>query len=219
MASVQDVTGAATGAGGASNTASLVQDTQDRFLKLLVAQMQNQDPLNPLDNSQVTTQLAQLSTVDGINKLNTALQGLSDIFSQSRALQAASLVGRNVLAPGTGIQLTNGNAVGGVDLSQAVDKLLVTITDPAGNVQDTIDLGPQSAGIVNFHWDGTTASGGQAANGNYLVTVQASQAGNAVPVQPLTLATVGSVSLASSGTLLNTDSLGPVDLSQIKQVF
>src|SRR3990167_8083696 len=85
---------------GAAATASTAADTQDRFLKLLVTQMKNQDPLNPMDNAQVTSQMAQLSTVTGIDKLNVTLQALSDSMASSQSLQAASMIGYGVLVPG-----------------------------------------------------------------------------------------------------------------------
>ena len=99
-------------------TANSAADTQDRFLKLLVTQMKNQDPLNPMDNAQVTTQMAQLSTVSGIDKLNATLQALSDSMSSNQSLQAASMIGHGVLVAGKGIELANGGGYGGVELAQ-----------------------------------------------------------------------------------------------------
>ena len=95
-----------------------VANTQDRFLKLLVTQMKNQDPLNPMDNAQVTSQMAQLSTVSGIDKLNTTLQALSSSMTASQSLQAATMIGHGVLTPGSSLDLLNGVAIGGVQLPQ-----------------------------------------------------------------------------------------------------
>src|SRR3954469_4587875 len=95
--------------------------TSDRFLKLLVAQMQNQDPLNPMDNAQVTSQMAQINTVTGIEKLNTTMQGLSGQFVQMQALQGASLVGRDVIVPGNKIDMQDGVGQGGFELTSAAD--------------------------------------------------------------------------------------------------
>src|SRR3990172_2141446 len=94
-------------------TKTAAQEQEDRFLKLLVTQMKNQDPLNPLDNAEVTSQMAQLSTVSGIEKLNTTLQAMSSSFASSQSLQAAGMIGRSVLAPGSSLSLQNGAAVGG----------------------------------------------------------------------------------------------------------
>ena len=111
---------------GASKTVTGAE-AQDRFLKLLVTQMRNQDPLNPLDNAQVTTQLAQISTVTGVEKLNSTLQGLSSALMASQSLQSAALIGRDVMASGNVLSLNAGNATGGVDLKQAEGR--VTVSD------------------------------------------------------------------------------------------
>src|SRR5687768_8592284 len=102
------------------NTKSSVQaaneaGSADRFLKLLVAQMQNQDPLSPMDNAQVTSQMAQINAVTGIEKLNTTVQGLSGQFVQMQALQGATLVGREVIVPGNKLTIEEGKAEGGFE--------------------------------------------------------------------------------------------------------
>jgi len=198
---------------------NLVEDTQSRFLKLLMTQMKNQDPLNPLDNAQVTSQLAQLSTVDGINKLNTSMQALSGMFAESRSLQAASLVGKAIVAPGSQLQLGDSGGVGAAELAQPVDSLLVTVKDAAGNVLQKIDLGPQQAGVINFQWDGVRSDGGAAAAGTYQFSLEATQGGKKAAVNPLAFATVISASLGGQGTVLGTDSMGAVDLAKVKQVY
>src|SRR3989338_717076 len=98
---------------GSTAKASSAADTQDRFLKLLVTQMKNQDPLNPMDSAQVTSQMAQLSTVTGIDKLNATLQALSDSMIGNQSLQAASMIGHAVLVPGQATDLVNGGGYGG----------------------------------------------------------------------------------------------------------
>lgn len=196
-----------------------VNATQNQFLKLLVTQMKNQDPLNPLENAEVTSQLAQLSTVDGINKLNATLQTLSTAYAESRSLQAASLVGRDVLAPGASLKLGNGVAIGGIELSQPADRVIVTITDKAGKVQQSIDLGPQEAGVVTFQWDGIRDNGMPASEGAYAFDVRALLGSAEVKADKLSYAKVGSVTLGSQDTRLNTPELGAIALSQIKQVF
>src|SRR4249920_884865 len=86
---------------------------QDQFLKLLITQMQNQDPLNPMDNAQVTSQLAQISTVTGIDKLNTTIGDMNTAMVASQSLQASALVGKGIVAPGNTMLLQQGQAVGG----------------------------------------------------------------------------------------------------------
>jgi len=205
---------------GTTKTAkTTTQESEDRFLKLLVTQMKNQDPLNPLDNAQVTSQMAQLSTVTGIEKLNTALQAMSSSFASSQSLQAAGMIGRNVLAPGSNLQLLNGMTVGGFDLKQSVDSAVVKIKDAAGNVLHSVDMGAQKEGSVMFQWDGVTDSGVNAPNGSYTFEVSAAQGGQKVEVENLALGKVGSVSLGAAGVVLNTDVLGAVDVAKVRQIL
>jgi flagellar basal-body rod modification protein FlgD len=131
----------------------------DRFLKLLVAQMQNQDPMSPMDNAQLTSQMAQISTVTGIEKLNSSVQGLSGQFVQMQALQGASLIGRDVIVPGNKMDMQDGVGVGGFELTSAADQVKVEVLGPGGHVLDTLDLGAQTAGMHSFDWTaGTNAT-------------------------------------------------------------
>ena len=196
-----------------------IEDTQDRFLKLLVTQMQNQDPLNPLDNSEVTSQLAQINTVTGINKLNETLQLLVSDFDAANSLEAASMIGRNVLVPGTAIDLQDNAAVAGLELPQAVDEVTVTIKDSAGIAIRNIDLGSQEEGVIPFTWDGVTDSGTSAVNGNYSFTVSAKQGDVDVTAKTLAFGSVKSVSPDEHGTILDIGELGLANLNEIKQIF
>lgn len=132
----------------------------DRFLKLLVAQMQNQDPLSPMDNAQVTSQIAQINTVAGIDKLNTSVEGLSGQFVQMQALQGAALVGHEVVVPGKSLNMKDGVGHGTFELNAAADAVKVEVLNSAGHVVDTIQLGAQSAGINDFEWKPGTVAGG-----------------------------------------------------------
>jgi flagellar basal-body rod modification protein FlgD len=126
----------------------------DRFLKLLVAQMQNQDPLNPMDNAQVTSQMAQINTVNGIEKLNTTVQGLSGQFMQMQAMQGAALVGHDVIVEGNAIDMSaEGVGQGGFDLAGPADSVKVDVLNSAGRVVDTLDLKAQDSGRHSFNWD------------------------------------------------------------------
>ena len=196
-----------------------VAATEDRFLKLLVAQMRNQDPLNPLDNAQVTSQMAQLSTVTGINKLSELVQGLSGSFSQSQTLQATSMIGRGVLTEGSSIILNQGTAVAGFELQAPVDHMIVSVKDSGGNVVHTTDLGAQQAGISLFKWDGIRDDGTAAKDGIYRFEVQATQNGKAASATRLSYGEVASVSLGTDNVQLNLLNLGAVNLAQIKQVM
>jgi len=126
--------------------------SEDRFLKLLVAQMQNQDPLNPLDNAQVTSQMAQINTVSGVEKLNKTMTGLTSQFLQMQTLQGASLVGRDVTVAGNSISISNDVGQGAFDLASDASASKVEVLRPDGTVLDTLQLGPQKTGRVNFEW-------------------------------------------------------------------
>jgi flagellar basal-body rod modification protein FlgD len=104
---------------GNNQLLSTTEEVQNRFLKLLVTQLKNQDPLNPLDNAAVTSQISQINTVTGIERLNTTLETLLSTFNEGQAVQAAGLIGKNVLVGGSGLALVNGQANGGVNLADA----------------------------------------------------------------------------------------------------
>lgn len=216
MSTVDAVT---SGTSSTTTTKSAAQESEDRFLKLLVTQMKNQDPLNPMDNAQVTSQMAQLSTVTGIDKLNSTLQAMSSSFASSQSLQAAGMIGRSVLAPGSSLSLQNGFAAGGFELALSTDKTVVSIKDAAGNVLHSMDLGAQQAGNVMFQWDGVADGGAIAPSGSYKFEVSAIQGGNKVDATLLALGKVDSVSLGASGVTLNTDVLGSVNVATVKQIF
>ena len=204
---------------GATNNTSSVAATQDRFMKLLVTQMKNQDPLNPMDNAQVTSQMAQLSTVSGIDKMNATLQALSASLSANQTVQATSMIGHGVLVPGSGVQLSGGAAYGGVDLEQSVDKMNVAIYDQAGALVRNISLGAQPVGLMNWQWDGRDANGAMVADGNYKFTVDAQQAGAAVSATALEFGMVSSVKQDAQGVSLSVGNLNGVALSQVRQII
>lgn len=205
-------------AGSAAN-ASTAADSQDRFLKLLVTQMKNQDPLNPMDNAEVTSQMAQLSTVEGIDKLNVTLQALSDSMMSNQPLQAASMIGHGVLVPGNGVDLANGFGYGGIDLGQSVDRLDVSIHDQAGALVRNFNLGAQSAGLVNWQWDGRDNSGSSVTEGSYTFTVDAAQAGKKVDATALQFGIVNSVTQDKQGVALSVGQLDGIALSQVRQIL
>jgi flagellar basal-body rod modification protein FlgD len=206
--------------GTVSTTAkSTTADTQDRFLKLLTTQLKNQDPLNPMDNAQLTSQLAQISTVDGIERLNATLQKLVSSSVDAEAMQAVGLVGHQVMVAGSGLQLTDSGAVGGVDLGSAADSVTLTIKDSNGLVVKTLNLGSLDAGINNFTWDGMADSGAQAVSGAYSLSVVAKRGSDNVDASLLQLAGVVSVNRSSQGATLDLGQLGLARMSDIKQIF
>ena len=206
---------------GSGSTAkiSTATDMQNRFLKLLVTQMKNQDPLNPMDNAQVTSQMAQLSTVTGIDKLNVTLQALSDSMLPNQSLQAASMIGRGVLVSGNQVELVNGTGFGGVDLAQSADQVDITIHDQAGASVRNIRLGAQPAGQMNWQWDGRSDAGVNAAEGSYTFSVKAVQASAKVDTTALQYGVVNSVMQGKQGVTLSIGQTDGIALSQVRQIF
>jgi flagellar basal-body rod modification protein FlgD len=202
-----------------TGTKSQIADAQDRFLKLLTTQLKNQDPMNPMDNAQMTSQLAQISTVSGIEKLNATLQALVQDSVDTQTTQAAGLVGHAVLVQGSGLQLVKGASVGGVELGGAADEVTVSITDANGLAIKTLSLGALDAGVHNFGWDGKTDSGAQAADGNYSIKISAKQAGEKVTATALNLGAVRSVIREGQGFALDLGSLGSFTMDEVKQIL
>lgn len=206
-------------AAGTTKSASSVSDAQNRFLTLLTTQLKNQDPLNPMDNAQVTSQLAQISTVDGIERLNEALKLLTASADESQSLQAASLVGHGVLVPGANLRLAEAQAVGGVELFQSADNVRVTIKDANGLVVRTMDLGAADAGVSNFVWDGKTDDGTQAVDGLYSMSVSATVGQDAIDARALELGVVQSITKSNGATRLNVGDAGSVAMQDIRQIL
>ena len=205
----------AAGSAGASGTTSAA-DQQDRFMKLLVAQMKNQDPLNPMDNAQMTSQIAQINTVAGLEKLNTTVGSLLSAFSGLQDQSATNLVGRDVLVAGNQLALAGGHATGGVELPAAADAVQVQIVDAAGSVVRTLALGATAAGVHSFAWDGQTDAGAAAPEGKYTLRVAATAAGKAAEAKALTAARVQSVAPGTAGVQLDLGALGQQPLAAIK---
>ena len=203
----------------AAATKSAVEQTQERFLTLLVTQMRNQDPLNPLDNAQVTTQLAQLNTVTGIGQLNDTMKGLAAGFAASQVLQAAPLVGHDIMAAGSQVALADGRALFGVQLAQPVDSLEVQIVDAAGSVLHRAELGPQQAGVVGLAWDGALDAGGSAPDGQYRFVLKALAGGKPVDATALSLSRVTGVAAGDSGISLNLSNGGTAKLADVRQIL
>ena len=129
-----------------ANAASDPSAAQDRFLKLLVAQLNNQDPMNPLDNAQMTSQIAQINTVTGIQQLNQTMQSMASQFNSLQVMQGTALVGRSVLTEGSSLAVADKTGKGGFELGSAATNVKIEVTTAGGQVVDTIDLGAKPAG-------------------------------------------------------------------------
>ncbi|TNV21966.1 flagellar hook assembly protein FlgD [Buttiauxella sp. B2] len=203
-----------------SLTGSSSADLQSSFLTLLVAQLKNQDPTNPLQNNELTTQLAQISTVSGIEKLNTTLGSVSGQLTNNQSVQSSALIGHGVMIPGTKI-LAGSEATTpfGVELQQAADKVTATITDNTGKVVRTLDIGALTAGVHTFTWDGTMTDGTTAPDGAYNVAINASNGSTQLVAQPLNFAMVNGVTLSNGKTLLDLGTYGTSTLDDIRQII
>jgi flagellar basal-body rod modification protein FlgD len=185
--------------------------SSDRFLKLLVAQMQNQDPLNPMDNAQVTSQMAQINTVNGIEKLNNSVQGLTGHFMQMQALQGAALVGRDVIVAGNRMDIADGVGQGGFELTSPADSVKVELLNAGGHVVDTLNLGAQGAGRHSFDWDASKSSD---ANLTFRVTAMTGAA--KLVATPLMRDRVNAVSTSGDTLNLELERSGQVAYADVK---
>ena len=184
----------------------------DRFLKLLVAQMTSQDPLNPMDNAQVTRQMAQINTVNGIEQLNTTVEGLNRQFVQMQTLQGAALVGHDVTLQGDRLAVTDGSGAGGFELTGSADRVKVEVLAPSGHVVDTLELGAQGAGRHGFGWAAPTLPDGAP----YRFRVSATVGAAVVPSTPLMRDRVVAVSTAGDRLNLETQYSGSVGYADVK---
>lgn len=195
-------------------------DLQSNFLTLLVTQLKNQDPTNPMDNAQLTTQLAQINTLSGIEKLNTTLGSISGQITSGQTLQASTLIGHGVMVAGSQVLVGNSTTSPfGVELSEAATSAKATITNASGEVVQTIDLGAMSAGVHTFQWDGTATDGTKAADGKYTVTIAASNGNGQLVTQPLNYAYVNGVTKTSTGAVLDLGTLGTTTLENVRQII
>lgn len=207
--------GAAATSATATTSKNGMSEASDRFLKLLVTQMQNQDPLNPADNAQITSQMAQINTVTGIDKLNTTMTSMSTNMTQLQMLQGASLVGHSVLMEGNQVVTnTDGKGVGGYELAAAASNVQVDIYNSAGIKLDTVTQSGMSAGLQSFEWtppSGTSMSG-------LTFKVNATSGGKAITSTPMMSDLVDAVSTGSNGLMLELRNSGSTAYSKIKTV-
>lgn len=205
----------------AAKSASDMGQTQDQFLTLLVTQLQNQDPLNPMDNAQVTSQMAQLSTVSGINELNTTLQSVAGQIDLSQSMQTASLIGKQVLVPGEKVKVGDGTATPfGVDVISPAANVTTSIRDASGKVIRVMEHGPQPVGVLSLNWDGKDEMGQAVPDGAYTVEAFASDAyGSAVVAHPLSYGTVNSIAFTADGLRMDLGLAGNVPLSELRKVM
>lgn len=192
------------------------------FMQMLLAQVQNQNPLQPADPSQFLSQMAELSTVTGIDQLDTDVTGLGSSLDSSQALQAANLVGSQAVVPTGTVQWDGKDKVtGGVVIPTTAQDVAVTVTAPDGTVVQTLTLGSQPAGTASFTWDGTDSNGQAVPPGTYNIAATAdSGSAGATTLQTLATGTIQGVTLGGTqGLMLDISGLGSVALSLVQQIL
>lgn len=194
---------------------------KNEFLNLLVAQLNNQDPLSPQSNGEFVAQLAQFSQVEGIDKLNTSMESMLSGYQSSQALQASSLVGRKVIVPTDKAMVdTSETFKASLNLPVSSSNVYVNIQDSAGATVNRINLGQQAAGNVSFMWDGKDASGKLMPPGTYKFEAQATYGTETKGLYTSLPANVDSVSLGQNGgeLMLNLAGIGSIGLSKVQVI-
>jgi flagellar basal-body rod modification protein FlgD len=191
---------------------------QDDFLKLMTTQMTHQDPTKPMDSTSFLAQIAQFSTVSGIQDLQKSFTSLSSSLTSSQSLQAASLVGHGVLVPSKTGYLDSSGLAGAVDVP-ASGQVVVEITDASGQVVRRLDYGQQAAGSTYFNWDGKNGSGTQLPVGSYGIRATVTNNGSSQAADTLAAGMVQSVALGTNGLSLNLAGMGAVAFSNVRQII
>ena len=194
---------------------------QEQFLELMTAQIRNQDPFEPLDNGEFLSQIAQFSTVSGIQDLQESFSSFAGSLSSNQALQASALVGRSVLVNSeASILPPSGKIEGAVQLSDSSSEVKVEFYNAAGELIRQLPLGAQEPGVIQFSWNGFADSGVPAPAGVYQITATAAVDGETVALGTLVKDNVESVILGrpGEGTTLNLSSLGPTDFNRVEEI-
>ncbi len=205
----------------ASSTGNKNTLGQDSFMKLLVTQLKNQNPLDPQDNTAFVAQLAQFSSLEGIQSLNSTVTGLAGGLQSSQALQASALVGRTVSVESSKANYVDGNAVfGSVELPNSTSNLQLNIYDSKDKLVFSKALGAQQSGELPFGWDGTATDGTKLPGGNYRFEATATDDGKSTGLTTYLGANVNSVTIgANQSVILNVDGVGQVPWSEVKEIL
>ena len=207
---------------GTTTTSSTSSLGQADFLKLMTEQLKNQDPLKPLDNSAFLGQLAQFSTVQGIETLNTSFSNLSSSLTNDQMLKGAELVGHQVLVPSTSLAVSaDGSTTDGVVIAPSAGDVTVEIKNDSGETVRKLSLTASGNGEVPFSWDGKDASGNALPAGTYTATathLTAAGAGASTSLNTYVNATVDSVTVGSSGLYVNLANLGSTSIDNVIRI-
>ncbi|MDK8465281.1 flagellar hook assembly protein FlgD [Marinobacter sp. SS13-12] len=193
---------------------------KNEFMELMIAQLKNQNPLEPQDNGEFISQLAQFSSLEEMQGLSGSVDDVANQFRSTQALQASAMVGRTVLAPSSvGILGAEGEISGNVDVPASTSGLRISIENQAGERVRQIDMGSQQAGVTGFSWDGKDGNGNSLPPGPYKVVAEASYPDGPEQLGTMMSANVDSVSLGKGGNItLNLAGMGSIALSDVEQI-
>ena len=208
---------------GSSAPQSTSEELNANFMTLLITQLKNQDPLNPMENAELTSQLAQINTVSGIETLNKTLNGIVGQIEAGQNMQAVALIGQGVMVPGDRVLAGDAGSTTpfGIELAAPASAVTASIVDGSGQVVRSFELGPVKEGVESFVWDGTLESGELAPKGAYRVQIEALSAdGNAMPATVLNYAVVQAVTSHKEGPRLDLGGVAdPVTMDDIRQIL
>ncbi|GCL64882.1 flagellar hook assembly protein FlgD [Pseudaquabacterium pictum] len=209
---LDSLSGSSTAAKAVSEGAATAKEASERFLKLLVTQLQNQDPMNPVDNAQMTSQMAQISTVSGIEKLNTTVERLNGQFVQMQAVQGAGLVGKDVLIQGDRLSVVDGTPQATFEIGSPASRVKLEVLSPAGRLVDTINLATTAAGRHDVPW----AAGKDLPDvASYRFRVSAATGSTPIDAVSLTRDRVDAVNTGGSSLTVELERAGRVPYNQI----
>jgi flagellar basal-body rod modification protein FlgD len=191
---------------------------QADFLRLMTEQLKNQDPLKPLDSNDFLAQLAQFSTVQGIQSLNSAFADLSATVASDQALQATGLIGHEALVASNAFQHTDGGSLRGAVDSPMAGEVTIEISDAGGNVVRRLNYSAQFPGPVDFSWDGFTDTGEPAPGGEYTIAARVGNGPAAEALNPHIAARINSVFFTQHGLVLDLAGIGSVPFSAVRRV-
>ena len=191
---------------------------QEDFLKLLMTQLQNQDPMEPMDNGEFMGQMAQFSTVEGITEMGESIDGLVSIYQGQQMSANASMIGKKALVDGNWAQLEGGKLAGAIDLTTAANDLRVDVKSETGELMASIGLGSKMAGVQEFSWDGIKQDGTTAPEGNYYLSASAVRDGQSTVPAMQVYGTVNSVQMKGGEVTLNVSGQGNVSFNNVKRI-
>ncbi|AMQ87636.1 MULTISPECIES: flagellar hook assembly protein FlgD [Marinobacter] len=193
---------------------------KDAFMELMLAQLKNQNPLDPQDNGDFIAQLAQFSSLEEMQNLSSTVEDVAGQFRSSQALQASAMVGKTVLAPSNvGILGNDGEITGTIEVPASTGGLRLSVMNQSGELVRQIDMGSSQAGVVSFRWDGEDGNGNPLPPGPYQIVAQGSYPSGPEQLGTMVSANVDSVSLGKGGSItLNLAGMGSIALSDVKQI-